>query len=283
MAAGSAAVVGESLSGVDLHAIVRAEVAAVLGYSDPSAVDDERSFRDLGLDSLGMVELRDRISVAIGWELPPGTLFSYPTTAALVTHLADDPEPAVPRPTSAADDDDPVVIVGMGCRYPGGVSSPEDLWDVVAGGVDAISEFPADRGWDLAALFDEDPDHHGSSYTRFGGFLDDVGSFDAGFFGISPREALAMDPQQRLLLQVSWEALEHAGIDPLSLKGSDTGVFVGATDSGYTPRMHEGDGTADGYLLTGGAISVASGRIAYVLGLQGPALTVDTACSSSLV
>ncbi|GAB3887011.1 hypothetical protein GCM10029964_052250 [Kibdelosporangium lantanae] len=134
VAAGSAAVVGESLSGVDLHAIVRAEVAAVLGYSDPSAVDDERSFRDLGLDSLGMVELRDRISVAIGWELPPGTLFSYPTTAALVTHLADDPEPAVPRPTSAADDDDPVVIVGMGCRYPGGVSSPEDLWDVVAGG-----------------------------------------------------------------------------------------------------------------------------------------------------
>ncbi|MEU3166370.1 beta-ketoacyl synthase N-terminal-like domain-containing protein, partial [Streptosporangium sp. NPDC006930] len=266
----------------DVGRRVLGEVAAVLGFSDPARVDQEATFKDLGLDSLGMVELRDRVGAALKVDLPAATLFGYPTTAALVRHLTADTAPDAPAPT-AGHRDDPVVIVGMGCRFPGGVASPEELWELVASGTDAIGEFPADRGWDLEALYHPDPERPGTSYTRQGGFLSGAGEFDAAFFGMSPREALATDPQQRLLLQVAWEALERAGIDPLSLKESDTGVFIGATASDYTPRLHEGDGASDGYLLTGGSISVASGRIAYVLGLRGPALTVDTACSSSLV
>jgi acyl transferase domain-containing protein/acyl carrier protein len=250
--------------------LVRGHVAAVLGHASATQIDPDAAFKELGFDSLGAVELRNRLVAASDLRLAPTVVFDYPSPRALASFLNDElrgrSKPGRPATPALARSEEPIAIVGMSCRYPGGVGSPAELWRLLAEGGDAISEFPADRGWDLERYF---------TYTRKGGFVADSAEFDCGFFGISPREALGMDPQERALLEASWEALEAGGIDPLGLRGSRTGVFAGVMYQDYG-RAEEGTGP-------GMSASAVSGRVSYSFGFEGPAMTVDTACSSSLV
>ncbi|WP_208609667.1 type I polyketide synthase, partial [Streptomyces atriruber] len=276
--------------------VVREYVAAVLGHGSAARVSVDIAFKDLGFDSLTAVELRNRLSAACDVRLPATLIFDHPTPQALATHLvhrlagtvAPAPAPVALRRNPATtgsdtDTDDPVAIVAMTCRFPGGVSSADELWDLLDSRTDAMGGFPTDRGWDLGRLFHPDPEHTGTTYADQGGFLPDAGDFDAAFFGINPREALAMDPQQRLLLEASWEVFERAGIDPTTLKGSLTGTYVGLMNHDYAKSFPEADAQLEGYAYLASTGSMASGRIAYTFGLEGPAVTVDTACSSSLV
>ncbi|MFE9770047.1 type I polyketide synthase, partial [Streptomyces sp. NPDC005808] len=270
--------------------LVLAETATVLGHTDAGRIPSDRSFQDLGFNSMSAVDLRNHLGAATGMVLPTTLVFDYPTPNALAAHLlgelgGSDAEagPAGIPADGGPGDDEKIAIVGMSCRFPGGVGSPEDLWRMLAAGADGITGFPTDRGWDLDALYDPERRRPHTSYVGEGGFLLDAARFDPTLFGISPREALAMDPQQRLLLETSWEVFERSGIDPLSLRGSRTGVFAGTNGQDYGDIVQNADDALAGHGVTGNLASVLSGRVSYAFGLEGPAVTVDTACSSSLV
>ncbi|WP_415954528.1 type I polyketide synthase, partial [Streptomyces sp. KLOTTS4A1] len=281
--------------------LVRTEAAAVLGHSGAEAVQPTRAFQEFGFDSLAVVELRNRLKAVTGLSLPATLAYDHPSPEALARHLrteligADDgagigvgigagPDTGLSTTSSThrGTDDDLIAVVGMSCRFPGGVNTPEQLWELLAAGKDAVSGFPVDRGWDLERLYDPTRSAPDTSYVDQGGFLYEAGYFDPALFGISPREAMGMDPQQRLLLETSWEAFERSGIDPASVRGTRTGVFTGTNGQDYATLLL-GVTDADSLSMTSNAASVVSGRLSYTFGLEGPAVTVDTACSSSLV
>ncbi|SED08292.1 pimaricinolide synthase PimS1 [Streptomyces sp. 2131.1] len=272
-----------------LRELVAGQVAAVLGHESADTVGIDRAFKELGFDSLAAVELRNALNAATGLRLPVTLVFDYPNTRAVADYLdaelggAREETAAEAVPVTALSDDEPIAIVGISCRFPGGVRNADDLWKLVAEGRDAVAGFPADRGWDTDGIYDPEPGLHGKTYAREGGFLYDAAEFDPAFFGISPREAVAMDPQQRLLLQSAWEAFEDAGIDPTAMRGSQTGVYAGVMYHDYASRLQHIPDDVAGYLGNGTAASILTGRVAYTLGLEGPAVSVDTACSSSLV
>ncbi|MDB1090420.1 SDR family NAD(P)-dependent oxidoreductase, partial [Streptomyces sp. ACA25] len=256
--------------------LVRAHVTAVLDHTGAAAVDPDTAFRDLGFDSLAAVQLRNRLTAASGAALAATAVFDHPTARALAAHLlallaGGAADPVNLPPATVASMDEPIAIIGLACRFPGGVATPEDLWRLLADGVDTVGPIPADRGWEAADAYAE------------GAFLADAAGFDADFFGISPREALVMDPQQRLALETAWEAFERAGLDPHAARGTEVGVFLGTNGQDYAALLGGVTEAHEGHIGTGNSASVLSGRVAYALGLQGPAVTVDTACSSSLV
>ncbi|MFE3593283.1 beta-ketoacyl synthase N-terminal-like domain-containing protein, partial [Streptomyces niveus] len=270
-----------------LVTLARGEAATVLGIDSADGVGAGQVLKDLGLDSLMAVELRRRLAAETGLSLPSTLAFDHPTPTAIATLLLDKLALANPAQQTrskttrlgARVDDEPIAVVSMACRLPGGIDTPESFWELLVAGGDAVGDLPS--RWDGLGVYDPDPEAVGKSYAREGGFIEGVEDFDAGFFGISPREALSMDPQQRLVMETAWESLERAGVRPDSLSGSNTGVYLGTMGSDYSDL---GDLDAlDGYTSTGNASSVISGRVSYTLGLQGPAVTVDTACSSSLV
>ncbi|WP_019546340.1 type I polyketide synthase [Streptomyces sulphureus] len=288
---GEAVRLRERLAGLDeggrLSAVVRLVVDALpLREGDEAAPSAD--FGSLGVDSAGSLRVRHRLVESTGLRLPVTALFDHPTPHALAEEML---RMLSGAPAACADEaadaspprEEAIAVVGMACRLPGGVRSPADLWGMVVEGREGVAPFPTDRGWDLDALYDPDPSRPGTFYQREAALLDGVDEFDAAFFGIARREALALDPQQRLLLETAWEALEHGGLVPGSLRGSRTGVFTGVMHLPYGRPPHQAAPDLEGYVVTGTASSMASGRLSYVLGLEGPAVTVDTACSSSLV
>ncbi|MFD7715248.1 type I polyketide synthase [Streptomyces sp. NPDC059814] len=273
-------------------ALVTGEAAALLGRPAED-VRPDMTLREQGFDSLTVVELRNRLSARTRVPLPTVLAFDYPTPQAIATLLlthadtqyeAPEVSPAVAAVPTRPDGDDPVVIVSMACRLPDGIDTPEAFWDLLVDGREASSPFPQRwDGWDLSTIEEAERAATGRRFERKGGFVRDVEDFDAAFFGLSPREALSLDPQQRLVLEVVWEALERANLRTASLEGSSTGVYLGAMSSDYDVARRWDVGSSDGYKITGNGSSLISGRVAYTLGLSGPALTIDTACSSSLV
>ena len=269
---------------------VRSDIAQVLFMKSPEDVAADRSLDDLGFDSLSAIELRNMLAKRVSTDLPATLAFDYPTPAAIAKFLVQsvfrhEPEAAAPPSSALAprvSEGDPIAIVGVGCRYPGGVSDPDSFWRLLADGTDAITEVPRER-WDIDAWYSPDPDAPGKMTTRWGGFVEGLEEFEPLFFGLTPREAPSVDPQERLLLETTWEALEHVGLTLEQLMDSRTGVYMGLSGTEYQTRAMGNVRALDRYSLLGTAPSAMVGRLSYWLGLKGTNLAVDTACSSSLV